>query len=312
MSRLNVLSWLASGFVHTLAFALLGTLLTQATAEQPDFFVPLGNGNINVDFSPPPRQTEVVEIAQPLKDDTIEFPLPQSVPVEDELPPVEEVSEEVAESEPELAEPPAVIEEPLPPTELLAMSELAMRPLEIARRPPTSTRRRPATPPTVTRRQTATRQPEKVEATVSQVAVVRTIEREPEPQLKMVDATPTQRQTREIDAPPVTTAEESETEARQREVAGSEQSRPPRAIRNPAPNYPREAIRRRLEGTVKLRVQIGLNGQVQLVSVAESSGYAMLDESALKAIRGWKFSPRLQNGKPVASSALIPIRFHFD
>ena len=310
MSRLSVLSWLASGFVHTLAFALLGTLLARVTAEQPDFFV--RRGTIDVSFSPPPRRTEVVEIEQPLKDDTIEIPLPQSVSVEEEALPVEEEPEEVAESEPETVELPAVVEEPLPPTELFAMSELAMRPFELPRRPQTSTRRRPATPPTVTRRQTATDPPEQVEPTVSQVTVERTIEREPEPQLKMVDATLTQRQTREIDAPPVTTAEDSETEAREREVAGSEQSRPPRAISNPAPEYPREAIRRRLEGTVKLRVQIGVNGQVQSVSVAESSGYAMLDESALKAIRIWKFSPRLKDGQAVASSALIPIRFHLD
>ena len=310
MSRLSLLSWLTSGFVHTLAFALLGTLLTQVTAEQPDFFV--RRGTIDVSFSPPPRQTEVVEIKQPLKDHTIEIPLPQSAPAQDEPLPVEEEPVEVAEAESETVEPPAVIEEPLSPTELLAMSELAMRPVELARRPRTNPRRRPATPPTVTRTQTATDRPEKVEATVSHVTVERTIEREPEPQLKMVDATPTQRQTREIDAPPVTTAEDSESEARQQEVAGSEQSRPLRPISNPAPDYPREAIRRRLEGTVKLRVQIGLDGQVQSVSVAESSGYAMLDESALRTIRRWKFSPRLQDGKPVTSSALIPVRFHLD
>lgn len=310
MSRLTVLSWLTSGFVHTLAFALLGTLLTRVAAEQPDFFV--RRGTIDVSFSPPPRRTEVVEIEQPLKDDAIKIPLPQSAPVEDEPLPVEEEPVEVAEAEPETVEPPTVIEEPLPPTELLAMNDLAMRPLELARRPRTNPRRRPATPPTVTRTQTATDRPEKVEPAVSQVTVERTIEREPEPQLKMVDATPTQRQTRELDAPPITTAEDSESEARQQEVAGSEQSRPPRPISNQVPDYPREAIHRRLEGTVKLRVQIGLDGQVQSVSVADSSGYAMLDESALRAIRGWKFSPRLQDGKPVVSSALIPVRFHLD
>ncbi len=310
MSRLSVLSWLTSGFVHTLAFALLGTLLTQVTVEQPDFFVP--RGTVNVSFSRPPRQTVAVEIERPVEEEAVEVLQPQSAPVEDELSPAEDEPEQLAESEPEPLEPPPVAEQPLPPTELLAMNELATRPIEFVRTPRTSPRRQPPAPPTVTRSQTETDQPTPANRPVSQVVVEKTIERELEPQLKMVEATPAQRQPREVDEPPVADAEEVETEARQREIAGSSQSRPPRPLSNNPPEYPREAIRRRLEGAVKLRVQIGLDGHVLSVVVAESSGYAMLDESALKAIRGWTFSPRLQDGERVPSSALIPVRFHLD
>lgn len=307
MSRLSVLSWLTSGFVHTLAFALLGTLLTQVVAERPDFFVP--HGSTNVSFSPPPQQTAMVEVKRPLQDETVEFALPQPASIEAVVSPLEEQSESLHEAQ---FESPPVEEKPLEQPELLAMNDLALRPVELPRPPRTSLRRRPATPPVIARTRTTAHQRKQVETPVSQVVVERTVDREPEPQLKMADATPTQRQPRELNTPPVTNAEEVETEARQQQVAGSSQSQPPRAISNPSPEYPREAIRRRLEGTVKLRVQIGFDGRVLSVTVAQSSGYDMLDESALRAIRGWKFSPMLRDGKPAESSVLIPVRFHLD
>jgi|GEM_PF-582455 len=309
MSRLSLFSWLSSGFVHALAFALLGTLLTQVVAERPDFFVP--RGTINATFSPPPRAV-AVKVERPLPEDTVEPPLPQPAAVEEELPVVEEEPEQVTEVEPAPVEPPPVDETPLPPSELLAMSELATRPPELPRQPRSSTRRRPAAPPAVARTPTETRRPPAARTPVSQVTVEKTIEREPEPQLKTVDASPARRQVREIDTPPVKIAEESQNAAQQQQVAGSTESRPLRPVSNVPPVYPRDAIRRRLEGTVKLRVQVGVNGQVLSVVVAQSSGHAMLDESALTAIRSWKFSPMMRDGKAAASSALIPVRFHLD
>jgi protein TonB len=315
MSRLSVLSWLTSGLVHTLAFALLGTLLTQVAAERPDFFVP--RGTLNASFSSP-RRTVATESEPAVPNELADVPLPLPASVKDERTPDEErlpsedEPDQDAKAERESVELTAAEEEPLPTSELLAISNLAVQSVALQRRPGTSPRRRPSAPPAVSRTQAAARRPETLPTMVSQVSVEKSTERQPEPQLKIVEARPPQRQPREIDTPPVTTADENETEARQQEVAGSSQSRPPRPLRNAPPEYPRAAIRRRLEGTVKLRIHVGLNGQVMSVAVAQSSGYPLLDQSALDALRDWKFSPRLRDGEPVESTEVIPVRFHLN
>lgn len=56
------------------------------------------------------------------------------------------------------------------------------------------------------------------------------------------------------------------------------------------PVYPRIALRRGLEGSVKLRISMGANGVVSNVILVKSSGYSFLDESAINAARKWVFS----------------------
>ena len=302
MSRLSVLSWLSSGIVHAFAFALLGTLLTQVVADRPDFFVP--RGSTNVSFSPPPQRMAIVEVERPLQDETVE--IPQPAPAEPVPSPLEDRQESLLEAE---FESPPVEEEPLQQAELLAMSDRAVRQVELAGPPRMSPRRQAATPPAITRTPTTAQQRKPAETSVSPVVVEPAIDREPAPRLKMADATPAQRQPPELKKPLITDVEDVETEARQQQVAGSAESRPPRPLSNTPPEYPREAIRRRLEGTVKLRIQVAASGHVLSVSVVTSSGYSVLDESALKAIRLWKFSPRLRDGEPVASTEVMPVRF---
>lgn len=50
-------------------------------------------------------------------------------------------------------------------------------------------------------------------------------------------------------------------------------------------SYPRAALRERLEGRVELALRIGHDGSLLGVRVAESSGYALLDEAALSSAR---------------------------
>ena len=78
---------------------------------------------------------------------------------------------------------------------------------------------------------------------------------------------------------------------------------------NPVPVYPDELRRSQIGGRVLLIVRVGVDGRVADVRVSQSSGQPALDESALSAVRGWRFEPARQGGQPVALSVNIPIQF---
>jgi TonB family protein len=63
------------------------------------------------------------------------------------------------------------------------------------------------------------------------------------------------------------------------------------------PVYPPDARQARVEGTVKLHVMIGAEGAIQ--SLEPVSGPESLTQAAMTAVREWRYSPTLLNGKPV-------------
>jgi TonB family C-terminal domain len=84
---------------------------------------------------------------------------------------------------------------------------------------------------------------------------------------------------------------------------------PPCILNRVDPVYPLEAINYHLAGRVRLKIIISKSGSFKSV-IRESSGYQILDNAALEAIRQWKFLPAQdKRGQPVDSSILIPITF---
>lgn len=83
----------------------------------------------------------------------------------------------------------------------------------------------------------------------------------------------------------------------------------PDYLRNPAPVYPREARRKGWEGLVLLNVAVNREGISLSVSVEQSSGHAVLDEAAAKAVRAWQFLPARIGDVPVEASVRVPVRF---
>ncbi len=81
---------------------------------------------------------------------------------------------------------------------------------------------------------------------------------------------------------------------------------------NPPPAYPRMARRRGLEGTVTLAVTVLKDGSVNKVRLHKSSGHTLLDKSALKTVKRWRFSPGTKNGRPATMEVLVPVRFNLD
>jgi TonB family protein len=83
---------------------------------------------------------------------------------------------------------------------------------------------------------------------------------------------------------------------------------PPQIVSYTVPSYTPEAIARRIEGTVTVEASSDAAGNIQVLRVVRALGYG-LDESALLALRDWKFVPALRNGAPVAAITQIDIDF---
>ena len=87
---------------------------------------------------------------------------------------------------------------------------------------------------------------------------------------------------------------------------------PPLRLYNPKPGYPPAALRRGLEGTVELELNIDERGTVTDVHVSQSSGHSILDREAVKTARKWRFVPARVNGIPVRTNTLQPVRFQVE
>ena len=84
------------------------------------------------------------------------------------------------------------------------------------------------------------------------------------------------------------------------------------AAGNAPPDYPLIARRRGQEGLVVVLVALSPAGLPERIALAEASGVASLDEAALEAVRGWRFTPATENGRAVASELRVPIRFRLE
>ena len=78
---------------------------------------------------------------------------------------------------------------------------------------------------------------------------------------------------------------------------------------NPLPVYPSLARKMGHEGVVLLAAEIRSDGRVGQLVVKKSSGYLTLDQSALDAVRKWKFIPARWMGRPVSAWVDVPVKF---
>jgi TonB family protein len=74
------------------------------------------------------------------------------------------------------------------------------------------------------------------------------------------------------------------------------------------PVYPVEAKKDRLSGSVILTAIIGKDGAVERLDIKKSLR-ADCDQSALDAVRQWRYEPFLLNGKPVEVETSITITY---
>jgi protein TonB len=75
------------------------------------------------------------------------------------------------------------------------------------------------------------------------------------------------------------------------------------------PNYPKRAVAMSQEGVAIVRALIDAEGNAREIRLWRSSGFTLLDEAALQAVRGWAFEPARSAGRAVTAWVEIPVNF---
>jgi protein TonB len=83
----------------------------------------------------------------------------------------------------------------------------------------------------------------------------------------------------------------------------------PEKISGPNPLYPEAARRARIQGVVVLECVIGKDGGVKTVKVLRGLPLG-LTESAVDAVKKWRFNPSTLNEKPVEVLYILTVRFN--
>ncbi len=83
---------------------------------------------------------------------------------------------------------------------------------------------------------------------------------------------------------------------------------PPKAVHQPAPEFPAELRRRKTEGSVSVLFIVDRGGRVENPIVQKSS-HPALEQPALQAVRRWRFEPGRRNGQAVPFRMRVPISF---
>ncbi|MFB9066592.1 energy transducer TonB [Pseudofulvimonas gallinarii] len=73
--------------------------------------------------------------------------------------------------------------------------------------------------------------------------------------------------------------------------------------------YPPQAVSRRQQGEVSLRVRVTPEGKAEDIEILQSSGHSLLDSGAKAAVAEWTFKPDRINGQPVPSTVTVPISY---
>ena len=74
------------------------------------------------------------------------------------------------------------------------------------------------------------------------------------------------------------------------------------------PLYPKAALRRGLQGALKLKILIGPEGTPLETQVLESSGHKILDDSALEAVNKWVFKKQSEKSYYVVKTIVFQIK----
>lgn len=84
---------------------------------------------------------------------------------------------------------------------------------------------------------------------------------------------------------------------------------PPKPRRTIRPDYPRLARQRGEQGEVTLEIRVDAEGRVDSVEIVGSSGFAELDDAAVRAARAARFTPAKSGDRSVASTARLTLAF---
>jgi protein TonB len=83
---------------------------------------------------------------------------------------------------------------------------------------------------------------------------------------------------------------------------------PPKLLVKVPPEYPPLAASARVQSLIILEARVGLDGRVKDVKVLR--GHPLFDESALAAVRQWRYQPLLLNGEPTEFILTVTVMFN--
>lgn len=82
-------------------------------------------------------------------------------------------------------------------------------------------------------------------------------------------------------------------------------------VRMPA-QYPNKAKRRNIEGFVKARLEVNVQGTVDSVEIIEAKPRGVFERSAIRALYKYKFKPQMIDGKPQAQTVTQTLEYSLD
>jgi len=85
----------------------------------------------------------------------------------------------------------------------------------------------------------------------------------------------------------------------------------PQPVENPSPEYPEQALKDGIEGTVWVKIWVDEHG-IARKSVLLKSDADVLNQATLDAAMKWKFKPAMLEGRPVAVWVTVPFKFKMD
>ena len=75
-------------------------------------------------------------------------------------------------------------------------------------------------------------------------------------------------------------------------------------IKYEAPTYPKLARQKKMEGIVKIAIHFNQSGHVEKFELTQSSGFDILDQSAIKSIKNWAIDSK----QPLTIHRAIPFK----
>lgn len=83
----------------------------------------------------------------------------------------------------------------------------------------------------------------------------------------------------------------------------------PRVVSRTPMNYPRSALKKRINGYVLINLLINESGDIEAAKVLDAEPKGVFEAEALRGIQTWRFAPARYQGKPVKVWAKQRVRF---
>ena len=87
---------------------------------------------------------------------------------------------------------------------------------------------------------------------------------------------------------------------------------PPLPVHRVAPKYPEKARKKGITGNVTISLLVSNTGAVKDTRIVNSQPAGVFEESAINAVRQWRFQPAIYKGAPVAIRVTLPMSFGFE